>query len=184
MAKKGKIFKNKSKSRNNRHGTNCNDSNRVIAGKSPSDQIPYSLTVQKSVSHYIMQYDLKCSIMQFPMSVNWHRLLNENKLSNEFLDVFASRVNWSIACSRQRLTEALMNKHSHLMDWPQVSYTQQLSKKFILKHLDDLKMDVIINRRFLITQDEIDEYQKEEKEKKKFLEGGDEIEDRFDILDM
>ena len=183
MAKK-KGIKIKNTSNKNRHGTNCNDQSRVIVGKSPSDQIPYSLTVQKSVSHYIMQYDLKCSIVQFPMLVPWHRLLSENKISNEFIDVFASRVNWSVACNRQKLSEALMEKHSHLMDWPQASYYQKFSKKFILKHLDDLSMDVIINNRFLITQEEVDEFQKEKKEKEEFLEGGDEIEDRFDILDM
>ena len=182
MAKKGIKIKNASKK--NRHGTNCNDQSRVLVGRSPSDQIPYSLTVQKSVSHYIMQYDLKCSIMQFPMRVDWHLLLSENKVSNEFMDIFANRINWSIACSRQKLSEALMDKHSKDMDWPIISVVQDFSKKFILKHIDDLSMDVIINNRFLITQEEVDEYKKEKKEKEKFLEGGEDIDNRFDILDM
>ena len=181
-SKKGIKIRNNNKK--NRHGTNCNDSNRVVVGRSANDQIPYSFTVQKSVSHYIMTYDLRCSLLRFPMLVNWHNLIRDNKLSNEFLDVFAPRVNWSMACRYQKLTEALMEKNSHLMDWHQASYTQKFSKKFILKHLDDLEMDVIINQRFLITQEEVDEIQKQEKEKEEFLEGGDEIEDRFEIMDM
>lgn len=181
MAKKI-IIKNTSKK--NRHGTNCNDQGRVVVGKSPSDNIPYSLTVQKSVSHYIMQYDLKCSIIQFPNRAPWHRLLSENKVSNEFMDVFANRINWSIACSRQKLSEALMEKYSKDIAWTEASLFQNFSKKFILKHLDDLSMDIIMNQRFLITQEERDEYQKEKKEKDKFLEGGEDIEERFDILDL
>ncbi len=182
MAKKGIKIKNTNKK--NRHGTNCNDQSRVLVGKSPSDQIPYSLTVQKSVSHYIMQYDLKCSILDFPMRVPWNRLISENKLSNEFLDVFASRVNWSAACFHQKLSEALMGKHSHLMDWYQAALRQIFSKDFILRHLDELDMDVVVNQRYLITQEEIDEFKKEQEEKKKFLEGGNDIEERFDILDL
>lgn len=182
MAKKGPVIKNTNKK--NRHGTNCNDSNRVITGRSPDDPIPYSFSVQKSVEHYITKYKLKCSLLRFPMLAPWHTLLMENKVSNEFIDTFAPRVNWSIVCRHQKLSEALMDKYSHLMDWPQVSYYQKFSKKFIIKHIDDLEMDVIINHRFLISQAEIDEIKKEEKEKEEFLEGGDEIEDRFDILDM
>ena len=175
MAKKGIRIKNTSKK--NRHGTNCNDQSRVVVGKSPSDQIPYSLTVQKSVSHYIMQYDLKCSILQFPMRIDWRRLLSENKVSNEFMDVFANRVNWSTACFHQKLSESLIDKYSHLMDWYQVSLRQKFSKTFIFRHLDKLDMDVVIHQRYLITQEEIDD-------RSKFLKGGEEIEDRFDILDM
>jgi len=183
MAKK-KGIKIKNTSKGNRHGTNCNDNSRVIVGRSSSDSIPYSMTVQKSVSHYIMQYDLKCSILQFPMRAPWYKLVKDNKLSNEFLDVFAPRVNWSMACRHQKLSESLMDKHSHLIDWAQASYYQEFSKKFILRHLDDLSMDIIINHRYLITQEEVDEFKKNEEEKKKFLENGEEIEDRFDILDM
>ena len=103
MAKKGPVFKNKNK--NNRHGTNCNDSNRVIVGRSPNDPIPYSWSVQKSVEHYITKYDLKCSLLRFPMVAPWNKLLVDNKVSNEFLDVFASRATWSIACQYQKLSE-------------------------------------------------------------------------------
>jgi len=182
MSKKGPIIKNTNK--NNRHGTNCNDSNRVIVGRSPNDPIPYSFAVQKSVEHYITKYDLKCSLLRFPMVAPWANLLSENKVSNEFIDVFASRVNWSAACRYQKLSESLMEKYSHFMDWAQASYYQTFSKKFIMKHMDDLTMDVIINQRFLISQDEIDEINKKEEEKEKFLEDGEEITDRFDILDM
>lgn len=182
MSKKGPVVKNTNKK--NRHGTNCNDQSRVLVGKSPNDHIPYSLSVQKSVSHYIQQYDLKCSILQFPMRVPWHRLLSENELSNEFLDVFASRVNWSVACRYQKLSEELMNKYVHLLDWPMVSLYQKFSKKFISKHLGNLDIGVLINHRFLITQVELDELRKQEHDKQDFLKGGDEIEDRFEILDM
>ncbi len=180
MAKKGPVIKNK----NNRHGTNCNDSSRVIVGRSPDDPIPYSFTVQKSAEHYITKYDLKCSLLDFPMRAPWNQLLTENKVSNEFIDAFSTRVNWSVVCRYQKLSEELMNKYVHLLDWPMVSYYQKFSKKFIADHLNDLDMDVLINRRFLITQVEIDELKKTKKERQEFLEGGEEIDDRFEILDM
>ena len=180
--KKGPIIKNTNKK--NRHGTNCNDSNRVIVGRSPNDPIPYSFAVQKSVEHYITKYDLKCSLLRFPMVAPWNKLLVDNKVSNEFLDVFASRANWSIACQYQKLSEKLMNKYSHLMDWFVVSYYQKLSKSFIIENLNELDLNIIMDHRFLITQEEIDNLQKKDKEKKEFVEGGDEIENRFDILDI
>ena len=83
----------RSTNRKNRHGTNCNDNSRVVTGRHPNDDISYSLTVQKSVQHYIMQYDLKCSLLQFPMRVRWATLCKDNKLSNELLDVFANNIN-------------------------------------------------------------------------------------------
>lgn len=180
--KKGPIFKNTNKK--NRQGTNCNDGSRVIVGRMPNDLIPYSMSIQKSVEHYITKYDLKCSLLQFPMRAPWNKLLINNKVSNEFLDVFAVRVYWSAACKYQKLSENLMDKHSKLLDWVVVSLYQKFSKKFIARHLNDLNMDIIINQRFLITQKEIDEFKKEEKEKKEFLKGGEEIKDRFEILDM
>lgn len=181
-SKKGKVFKNTNKK--NRHGTNCNDSNRVITGRSPNDPIPYSFSVQKSVEHYITKYQLKCSLLRFPMLAPWSKLIGHNKVSNEFIDTFASRINWSIACRSQKLSEALMDKYSHLMDWSQASHYQKFSKKFIVKHIDDLEMDVIMNHRFLISQEEIEPLKKLKKEKEEFLKDGEEIEDRFDILDM
>jgi hypothetical protein len=182
MTKKGPVIKNTNK--NNRHGTNCNDDKRVVVGRSPGDPIYYSVTVQKSVEHYIMQYDLKCSLVDFPMRVNWAVLLSENKVSNEFINAFHTRVNWSSVCRFQKLSEDIMNKHAHVLDWDMVSYYQKISKKFIAKHVDDLNIDVIVNKRFLITQEEIDDILKKKKEKEDFLSGGEEIEDRFDILDM
>ena len=184
MGKKGPVFKNKNKK--NRHGTNCNDSSRVIVGRSPNDPIPYSFTVQKSVEHYIVKYDLKCSLLQFPSRAPWNKILSKNKVSNEFLDVFSNRINWSFACRYQKLSESLMNKYSDKLDWSIVSICQDMSKKFIFKHLKDLDMNIIINDRFLISQKDIDKYEEKQKQKEKriFMEGGEEIENRFDILDL
>ena len=182
MVRKGPIIKNKNK--NNRHRTNCNDSSRVIVGRSPNDSIYYSWSVQKSVEHYIKQYDLKCSLLQFPIRVPWVKLLTNNKISNEFLDVFSNNVNWSIACRYQKLSKNLMEKYAKLLDWNMVSLYQKLSKRFIIKHCEDLNMDVIMNQRFLISSEEIDNLKEKEKEKEEFLRGGEEIKNRFDILDM
>ena len=182
MSKKGPVIKNTNKS-HNRHGSNCNDNSRVIVGKSPGDHIPYSWSVQKSVEHYITKYELKCSLLQFPSRAPWQKLLSDNKVSNEFLDVFANRVIWSAVCRYQKLSEKIMDKHANLLDWPIVSSCQKMSKRFIFRHKKELDMDIVSNR-FLITQEDLDQCEKEEKERVAFMEGGEEIEDRFDILDM
>jgi len=180
--KKGPVFKNKNK--RNRHGTNCNDSNRVIAGRSPDDIVPYSWNVQKSIEHYIKKYSLQCSILQFENRVPWRILCTENELSNEFLDVFGSRVIWSVASRYQKLTEKIMDKYEKKLDWSSISWFQGFSTRFIVRHLNQLDMDIVMSKRSLVTQEELERYQEAERDKKEFLEGGDEVEDRFDILDL
>ncbi|MHA1470846.1 MAG: hypothetical protein ACTSSP_09840, partial [Candidatus Asgardarchaeia archaeon] len=111
MAKKGPIIRNNPNG-NNRHGTNCNDSSRVVVGRHPDDSIAYSRTVQKSVEHYITQYNLKCSLLRFPVKINWRVLLAENKVSNEFLGVFATYIHcWDIVCVKQKLSESFMDQY-------------------------------------------------------------------------
>ena len=50
--RKGPVIKNTGV--RNRQGTNCNDDRRVIVGMKPNDFLPYSYTVKKSVSNYIL----------------------------------------------------------------------------------------------------------------------------------
>ena len=183
MAKKGPVFKNKNKK--NRDGTNCNDSNRVVAGLSPNDPIFYSRTVQKSVEHYIVKYNLKCSLLQFTQKMNFSTLLRQNKVSNEFLEAFINDINcWELVCREQKLSESFMDKHPDLIHWSNVSLYQKFSKSFIGKHADRLDMDVVINERFLIEWDELQDYIKKEVEKKEMKKDDEEVQDRFDILDL
>jgi len=180
-SRKGPVVKSKNKK--NRHGTNCNDDSRVIVGMHPNDPIPYSVSVQKSVSHYILKYDLKCSVMAFPYRMNLNRLATENKLTQEFMNAFADHFRWDIICSKQKLSESFMEKHADRMSWKVASIYQSFSKEFILKHMKDLDMDVIVNQRFLISQEEIDEKKEQDKKLEKYDgEGG--IDSRFDILDI
>ena len=78
----------------------------------------------------------------------------------------------------------MMNKYASKLNWELVSLHQKLSKKFIVSHFEYLNMDIVMNGRFLITQEEFDFLQKEKEKKEEFLKGSKEIENRFDILDI
>ena len=166
----------------NRHGTNCNDDSRVIVGMPPGQAVPYSMSVQKSISNYILKYDLKCTVLQFHYAMNLRKLAEENKLSQELMSALAIYWDWRVICRTQKLSEAFMEKHKKHISWKVASEYQSFSKSFILKHIDDLDMDVIINQRFLVTQEEVDERKKQLKKLEKYDSG--EIDDRFGILDL
>lgn len=121
--------------------------------------------------------------MAFPYRMNLNRLATENKLTQEFMNAFADHFRWDIICSKQKLSESFMEKHADRMSWKVASIYQSFSKEFILKHMKDLDMDVIVNQRFLISQEEIDEKKEQDKKLEKYDgEGG--IDSRFDILDI
>lgn len=176
---KGPIIKN-TKARDN------SPKAKVVVGASPTRPVSWSITVQQSVSHYIMKYNLKCSVSEFPYRVNWRSLLTENSLTNEFLDAFSSRLTafWDIACQYQKLSEAFIHKHRDVINWEAISRFQKLSKNFILEHRNFLNMDIVINERFLISQNEVDEYVKNLRRCVKEDDIGRGIVNRAEILDL
>lgn len=178
MAKQGPIIRNTNK--RNKQGTDCNDERRVVVGMHPSDNLPYSLRVKKSVSNYIYQYDLKCSLLAFPHKINWTKFLNENKLYDEFLDAFASYLDWAVVCRKFDLSEPFMERYADRMNWTVASQYQDFSKEFIFKHQKRLDMYIIKNVRFLITQDELNAMA----EKDKKMKTEEKVDNRFDLLDL
>lgn len=152
----------------------------VVVGADKRRPVNWSLSIQKSVGFYIQKYDLKCSINDFPIRVNWEEFLTENKVSNEFLDTFYNILPWSLACRTQSLSEILMDKYKNLIDWNAASEYQFFSKEFICEHVDYLNMTTIINSRFLITQEEINEYHRNKKNKEIIEENT----SRADIIDI
>jgi hypothetical protein len=182
IKKKGPVIKNISNDKSRRYRQ---QSSRVVVGHTPNISCPWSITVQESVSFYIMKYNLKCSISQFKNRINWNKFLSENKLSNEFLEAFVEEVPIGNLISQyQKLSESFMEKHEDELNWSHISLFQDISKKFILKHIDKLNKDVLINQRFLITQEEIDyAIQEQEKEfQRKIIDES--VDSRADILDL
>ena len=70
--------------------------------------------------------------------VDYYSLINNQKLSEEFIDKYKDKVDWFWVSKYQTLSEKFIEKHSDKIDWFWVSKYQTLSEGFIEKYKDKI----------------------------------------------
>ena len=68
--------------------------------------------------------------------VNWGRISEYQKLSEEFIEKFRDKIDWGWISEYQKLSEEFIEKFQDKVDWYGISINQKLSEEFIEKFQD------------------------------------------------
>ena len=79
----------------------------------------------------IKEFWLRFKCRYFPNSVNWSRISEYQKLSEEFIREFKDQVNWDYISCYQKLSEEFIREFKDQVNWSLISRCQKLSEEFI-----------------------------------------------------
>ena len=91
-------------------------------------------------------------ILLFDGRVDWRGLSYNAKvrLSSTFYKRFGDLLDWNFVSVYHSLLESEIEEFAELVDWKKISQYQDLSDEFIVKHLDCLDPDALMNNNFVM----------------------------------
>ena len=95
-----------------------------------------SETLKSEILNLIKLERLNCTIEEFKGKVDWDRISEYQKLSEEFIREFKGKVDWYWISIYQKLSEEVIREFKDKVNWYGISCNQKLNEEFIREFID------------------------------------------------